>query len=64
MYTKKVDATTDEVMKNLLSAHKRIAGSGSVSELIKLSRYLLRVSKQSQDVLVNVCPESYEQRDK
>lgn len=64
MYVTKKERISAEVIKNLLSAHRRIAGSGSVSELIKLSRYLLRVSKQSQDILVNVCPEGYEQRDK
>lgn len=42
-----------EVIKNLLSAHKRIAACGSVKEVIRLSRFLLRLAKkQSNKVLV------------
>ena len=54
LYVKQEAAIADEVIKNLLSAHKRIADSGNVSDLIKLSRYLLRVSKQSPKVLVGI----------
>lgn len=53
MYITKKEQISTEVIKNLLSAHKQVAEGGNVPDLIKLSRYLLRISKQSQDVLVN-----------
>lgn len=43
----------DTVLKNLLSAHERIANSGSVSDLIRLSKYLLRLANKRDDELVN-----------
>ena len=41
-------------MKNLLSAHKRIADSGEVSDLIRITKYLLRLSEKREDVLIEV----------
>lgn len=52
----------DEVIKNLLSAHKRIAESGSPSEIIRLSRYLLKLAKQGSDVLIDNVTECKEER--
>lgn len=34
-----------QIMKNLLNAHKRIADTGNASEIIKLSKFILRLSK-------------------
>ena len=48
---------TDSVIKNLLSAHKRIADQGNVSEIIRLSKFLFRLADQGKDVLVNIFPE-------
>lgn len=48
---------TDSVIKNLLSAHKRIADQGKVSEIIRLSKFLFRLVDQGKDVLVDVFPE-------
>lgn len=48
------DLVTQEVMKNLLSAHKRIADSGEVSDLIRITKYLLRLSEKREDVLIEV----------
>ena len=62
MYANQEKVMLDEVVKNLLFAHKRIADSGSASDLIKLSRYLMRISKQLQNVLVDIGPENYEHR--
>lgn len=36
----------NEVIKNLLSAHKRTADEGKMSELICLSKFLLKLGKQ------------------
>ena len=63
MYANQKKVMRDEVVKNLLSAHKRIADSGSASDLVKLSRYLMRISKQFQDVLVDISPNSQEKED-
>lgn len=46
-----------EAIKNLLSAHKRIADSGNASEIIKLSKYLFRLAKKKKQVLTQVFPE-------
>lgn len=47
----------DAVIQNLLFAHKRIAGSGSVSDLIRLSKYLFLLAKQRKGVLIDLSPE-------
>lgn len=46
-------AVKDEVIKNLLSAHERIANSGSAVEIIRLSKYLMRLTEQGDDVLID-----------
>jgi len=53
MYVTKKERISAEVIKNLLSAHKRVAEGGNVSELIKLSRYLLHVSSRPQQELMD-----------
>lgn len=47
-----------EVTKNLLSAHKRIADTGNVPEIIRFSQYLLRLAEKRNDVLVDFVPEN------
>lgn len=34
-----------QIMKNLLNTHKRIADTGNAIEIIKLSKFILRLSK-------------------
>lgn len=34
-----------QTIKNLLNAHKRVADTGNTSDLIKLSKFILRLSK-------------------
>lgn len=34
----------DEVMENMLNAHSRIAESGSASEVIRLSKYIMKLA--------------------
>lgn len=46
------DLVTQEVMKNLLSAHKRIADSGEVSDLIRITKYLLRLSEKREEMII------------
>lgn len=53
----------DEVIKNLLSAHRRIAEMGEASEAIKLSKYLLRISKNTDNVFININSESNKKND-
>lgn len=36
----------DELIKNLLTAHGRLAGKGSAGEIIRLSKYIARLSKE------------------
>lgn len=43
----------DEAIKNLLSAQKRIADSGSVKDVIKITNFLLHLSEKFCDVLVD-----------
>lgn len=43
----------DIVMKNLLIAHKRIADAGDILMLIKLSRFILKLSKNYNDELID-----------
>ena len=45
------------IIKNLLSAHERLAGSGSAADLIRLSKYIFRLAKKREDVLVDIVPE-------
>lgn len=43
-----------EVMKNLLSAHKRIADHGSALEIICLTKFVLKLADKRDDVLTYV----------
>lgn len=62
MLTTQKQQIEDAVIKNLLFAHKRIAGSGRVSDLMKLSKYLLRLAEKRKDVLVDLLPEGQQER--
>lgn len=53
-------AMEQEVIKNLLSAQKRIAASGRSKEVIRISRFLLWLAKKRGDVLVNTVSEGEE----
>lgn len=46
------------VIKNLLSAHKRIAETGKVSEIIRFSNYLFRLGEKRNNVLTDFVPEN------
>jgi len=50
-----------KAIKNLLSAHERIANEGSATEVIRFSKYLLKTADKFNDILVDVCPECKEQ---
>lgn len=52
----------DSVIKNLLSAHERIAGSGKVFDLVCLSKYLFRLAEKREDILIDLLPESNQER--
>lgn len=45
------------VIKNLLSAHKRIADEGNPKELIRITRFLLKLAEKFEDVLVEFISE-------
>ena len=51
----------EEVTKNLLSAHKRIAEEGNAKEVIRLSRYLLKLEQKFGDVGTYAIPENQQQ---
>lgn len=55
-----VDVIRLAVIKNLLLAHKRIAGAGNAKEIICLSKYLLKLSKEFHDIVVEVPTEQVE----
>lgn len=46
-----------EVLKNLLSAQKRIAETGSASEVVRISKYLFRLAEKFKDPFVDSVPE-------
>lgn len=41
----------ESVIKNLLSAHRRIANEGTATEVIKISKYILKLTQKGQDKL-------------
>lgn len=41
----------ETVIKNLLSAHERIAKEGDSREIIRISKYVLRLTQNGQDKL-------------
>lgn len=51
----------EQVINNLLSAHKQAADSGEVKQLIRLSRYVLHLADQIGDVLIDLSPEADQQ---
>lgn len=55
------DLIEQAVLKNLLSAQKRIAETGTVNEIIRLSKYLLSLAKQRKNILTQVVTEDDEQ---
>lgn len=54
----------EQTIKNLLSAHRRIAEKGSVSDVISLTKFVLKVSDKFDKILLNFgleyCDESTE----
>ncbi len=52
----------EQAIKNLLSAHKRIAENGSAKDAIRISKYILKISKKVGDVLIDVGAESDQDR--
>ena len=42
------------VITNLLSAHKRIADSGNAAEVVRITKYLLKLAEKRKDILVNI----------
>lgn len=54
------DYIENEVIKNLLSAHREIAGRSEPKQVIKLSNYILKLAKKRKDELLNVRPEEDE----
>lgn len=57
------DIIEQETIKNLLSAQKQIAeNGGSNADLIRVTKYLLRLAKKFGNVLVDVIPECNQER--
>lgn len=58
------DCIKEQVIKNLLSAHKRIAEIGSASDVISLTKFVLKVSDKFDNILLDFgleyCDESTE----
>lgn len=54
----------DEVLNNLLTAQKNMASAETTNAkgLILLSRFILRVLKQLDDEVINLCSEAEEKR--
>lgn len=50
------------VITNLLSAHKRIADSGNAAEVVRITKYLLKLAEKRKDVLVNIVSEEEQER--
>ncbi len=50
------------VIKNLLSAHERIAKEGDSREIIRISKYVLRLTQNGQDKLFQLRTEEKEGR--
>lgn len=54
----------EQVIKNLLSAHRRIAEKGSASDVISLTKFVLKVSDKFDNILLDFgleyCDESAE----
>lgn len=54
----------EQVIENLLYAHRRIAEKGSVSDVISLTKFVLKVSDKFDKILLNFgleyCDESTE----
>lgn len=62
MRVSRKELVKDEVMKNLLSAHERIADCGTTTEIIRLSKYLLKLANKRNDVLVDIAAEENQER--
>lgn len=56
------DIVVQKTMKNLLIAQERLADEGSGSDLIRVTKYLLRLAEKSGDVLVDIVPKGNEKR--
>lgn len=47
----------DQAIKNLLSAHRRMADSGNATEIIRLTKYILKIAGKRKDMLMSVMSE-------
>ena len=56
-----VELLEQEVIKNQLSAQNRITGSGNTTEIIRLSKYLLKLANKRKHILAQIIPEDDQQ---
>lgn len=61
-YTTQKAIIKDEIIKNLLSAHKRIADSGNAKEIISITRYLLSLANKLDNKIIYIGAECNEYR--
>lgn len=52
------ECARQQVIKNLLTAHGRAAENGDAGSVIRLSKYLLRLLKQEEKLLIQLGAES------
>lgn len=57
MLVSQKNQTLDRIFENLLKAHKILACKGNAFQIIILTRYLLKLLKKREDVLIDVVPE-------
>lgn len=57
------DIIIEQVIKNLLSAHKKIADSGNEKGLICLSRYLLKLAEKFGNVIIEVAAKEIQEKE-
>ena len=57
LQTKLLTTIENETIRNLLSAQRRIAESGNAKDVIRISRYLMRLAEKRGNVLIDIFPE-------
>lgn len=52
-----------QALENVLEAQRRISRTGSAKEVIRITKFLLALSKKRKDVLMELIPEKSQERD-
>lgn len=63
MFILEKDYIKRQALENVLEAQRRISRTGDAKEVVRITKFLLSLSKKRKDVLMELVPENSQERD-